>query len=262
VKEVLLPAQPPRTGELLTVGVVVENAGDLDANASTVMIALESSANMTLLFSDSPMAVPPVPAGQAVTVNVSGDTARFTPGTYTLVVTVDYGNDVAESNESNNRLSDQLTILEPEARAAVLSVGEIFFAGDRVEGKKVDIIVAVSNTGNDVALDVRVSFVIDGKTAATQNLDQIAAGTSRNATLTWTFSGGDHSVRVQVSSAGLQDVSGERKVSVASGAQDQSLLILAIGLGLIVILVGVAVAVRLRSPPGPGPKVKLVEEEE
>ncbi|MBM4248117.1 MAG: hypothetical protein FJ149_01505 [Euryarchaeota archaeon] len=262
VSEIRLPAQPPRAGDLLTVGVVVENAGDLDASASTVMVTLESSADMTLWFSEAPVAVPPVAAGRTATVNVSGDTARFAPGIYTLEATVDYGNAVAESNETNNRLAVSLTILGPEVRLAKLSVGEISFAGERVEGRKVDIVVPIANTGNATALDVVVSFIIDGKTAATRNLDQIPAGTSRNATLTWTFPSGDHTVKVLVSSAGIQDATGERRVSVGTGASDQGLLLLALGLGLILILAGAAAAVRLRRPPAPGPKVKLVEEEE
>ena len=262
LKDIVLPVRSPRVGDQLAVNVVVENAGDLAANASTLMATLESSAGMVLRFTDTPVAVPAIAAGQAVWVNLTGDTARFAPGNYTLEVSVDYGNAVAESNESNNRLARSVAILEPVEKRAVLSVGEIFFAGQRVEGDQVDIIVSVGNTGDATAMNVVVAFLIDGKAAASQNLDQIAAGSSRNATLTWTFPAGEHTVRVVVSSTGLSDVSGERAMSVTSASSDPNNLLLAAGLGIVLLLVTVVLGRAFTRPADPGPKVKLVEEEE
>jgi subtilase family serine protease len=208
------------------------------------------------------VAVPAIPAGQAVTVNLTGDTSRFAPGNYTLNVTVDYGSAVSESNESNNHLARSLSILEPVTKRAVLSVGEIFFAGSRREGEKVDIIVSIGNTGDATALNVVVTFVIDGKVAATQNLDQIASGTSRNATLTWTFAPGDHTTKAVVSSTGLSDVSGERALKIESAPSDIGNYLLAAGLAMILLLVAVVLVWVFRRPRQPGPKVRLVEEEE
>lgn len=262
VKEIILPAQPPRTGDQLAVAVVIENTGDKDSGASTLMATLESRSGMVLRFTESELAVPSIPAGRSVTVNLTGDTARFSPGNYTFEAAADYANEVVESNESNNRLARPLAILAPEVRRPALSVAWIFFAGERKEGEPVDIIASIANSGNGTALDVAVTFLIDGKTAATQNLDQVAAGTSRNATLTWTFGAGSHTVSVRVNSTGLPDVSGERKVSVASEAADQSYLLLAAVLAVIVVLVGAALLLVYRRRPAPGPRVKLVEEEE
>lgn len=262
IRELLLPSQSPRAGDQLVVGVVVENSGNRDANASAIMATLESSFGMAVRFLDTPAAVPAVPAGQAVTVNLAGDTTRFAPGNYTLNVTVDYNNDVGELNESNNRLSATLSILEPAIRLPVLSVGEINFSGQRREGEKVDIIVLIGNTGNYTAINVLVTFMIDGKVAATQNLDQIAAGSSRNATLTWTFSPGDHPVRVIVSSTGLADVSSERTVKIQSAPSEIPNYLLAVGLGMVLLLVAVVLVGAFRRPREAGPKVRLVDEEE
>ena len=262
VKDLLLPVLSPRAGDQLAVNVAVENAGDLASNASTLMATLETGAGMVLRFTDTPVAVPAVLAGQTVWVNLTGDTARFAPGNYTLEVSVDYGNVVAEVNESNNRMARSVTILEPVEKRAALSVGEIFFAGQRIEGEKVDIIVSVGNTGDATAMNVVVAFLIDGKAAASQSLDQIAAGSARNATLSWTFPAGEHSVRVVVSSTGLSDVSGERAMSIKESESGLSNLLLAAGLGIILLLVTVVLARALTRPAAPGPKVKLVEEEE
>ena len=262
VKELVLPSLPPRAGDQLTVRVVVENAGDRESGACTLMATLESRAGMVLRFTESEVAVPSIPAGAAVTVNITGDTARFSPGNYTLEATVDYANEVLESNKSNNRRSVPLSILAPEALRPSLSVAWIFFAGDRVEGGKVDIIASVANSGNGTALDVVVTFVIDGKTAATQNLDQIAAGTSRNATLTWTFSAGSHTVGVRVNSTGIADVTGERKIAVSSGAQEIPYTLIAAVLAVLLVVAAVAVLLWRRKPPAPGPRIKLLPEED
>jgi hypothetical protein len=262
VREIILPAQPPRTGDSLSVSAVIENAGGLDAGASTLMATLQNPAGMVLRFTETEVAVPAVPAGGAVAVNLTGDTSRFSAGNYTLEVAADYANEVSESNEGNNRLSRALSILEPAARRPVLSVGWIFFAGKREEGEKVDVISSIANSGDGTALGVVVRFFVDGKAAATINLDQVEAGSSRNATMTWRFPSGDHTVRVQVSSTGLLDVSGERKVSIAAEPSDQGWLVPVLAMAVVLVLLGVAVALRLRRPPAPGPKVRLIKEEE
>jgi subtilase family serine protease len=217
---------------------------------------------MAVRLTDAPVAVPSVRAGQSVTVNITADTSRFAPGAYTLTAVADFGNDVAESNETNNALTAALTILEPPARTAALSVGDIFFAGQRKEGEKVDIIVSVQNTGDAAALGVVVTFLIDGKVAATQSLDQIAANTSRNATLTWTFSAGDHPMKAVVSSTGLADVSGARSVHIEAAPSALGGLLLAAGLGVMLLLATIVLARAFTRPPEPGPSVRLIEEEE
>ncbi len=262
IKDLVLPSLPPRAGDRLTFGVVVENAGNLDANASTLMVTLETASGMALRFTDTPASIGAIPAGRAQTVNITGDTARFVSGNYTLNVTVDYGNDVAESNESNNHYGKAFVILEPLAKRAVLSVGDIFFAGQRRVGEKVDFIVSIRNTGDATALNVVVTFMIDGKVAATQNLDQIAAGTSRNATLTWTFSAGDHATKAVVTSTGLGDVSGERAVKIESAPSDTGIYLLVAGLVMVFVLVAIVLVKVFARPRQPGPKVKLVDEEE
>ena len=98
--------------------------------------------------------------------------------------------------------------------------------------------------------------------AATQNLDQIAAGSNRNATLTWTFSPGDHRVKAQVSSTGLSDVSGERALKIESAPSEAGNFILVAALVMILVLVAVVAVWAITRPRRPGPKVKLVEEEE
>jgi subtilase family serine protease len=262
VENIGLPSQPPSMGDQLTVSVVVANIGDLDANASSLMATLSSAGGMSVRLTDAPVAVPALAAGRSVTVNITADTARFAPGSYTLTAVSDYGGAVAESNETNNQLTRALTILEPPVKAAVLSVGDIFFAGQRKEGEHVDVIVSVRNTGDAAALDVVVTFLIDGKVAATQSLDQIAANTARNATLTWTFSPGDHTMKAVVSSTGLADVTGERAMNIEAAPSQTGNLLLAAGLGIMLILITAVLARALSRPRSPGPAVRLVEEEE
>jgi hypothetical protein len=100
----------PRTGltagDSVRVTLLVENHGDVDAPASTLF----ASANGYLV---EPVAVPPVPAGGSVPVNV---TMTFTKaGTYVLSFLADGESTMAESDDGDNGLALDLEVAEPGA---------------------------------------------------------------------------------------------------------------------------------------------------
>ena len=252
-----------RVGDQLTLLIVVENAGTLDAPNSNLSVLLSSSSGRLLRFTDATIAVPSIPAGQGVTVSVHGDTSRFQNGTYTLNVTADYSNDVAESNEANNYLERQLVILPPPQKRPALKIDDIFYAGKRQADERIDIIVGINNTGDAAAMDVVVSFIIDGKVAGTQNIDQIAPGTIRNATLSWTFGAGQHTVKVTVSAMDVQNVTAQApSLDITTTPWVDPAYLVAGGLAILILLFAIVLARSYSSARKPGPKVKLVEEEE
>jgi subtilase family serine protease len=262
IRSIVLSEQVVRTGDPLTLTVVIENAGNLDANASAINILLESSAGRLFRFTDSPMAVPGIAAGQAVTINISGDTSRFSPDNYTLDAAADYGSDVAESNESNNHFVMALGILAPLPKLPSVNVDDILIAGRLEEGQKVDLIAVVNNSGDGPAMDLLITFIVDGSVAGTQNLDQLAAHAIRNATLAWTFSPGSHTVRATVSAPGVAEVASQRSVTIQATASQYTSYLVAAALGVVLILLAAVMARGYTKSRSPGPRVKLVEEEE
>jgi subtilase family serine protease len=210
------PSPPaPRIGDRLTLSILVENAGNRDSGASSVMVYLDSGTAL-LKFTDSPLPVPAIPAGGSVRVNASRDTSPYRATTYTLNVTVDYKNDIAELNETNNRFTMELALAEREVQLPVLSVGEASFEGKLRQGSTVMISAVVSNTGAGAAYAVNVSFIVDGAVAGTVQFDVLQPGANRTATLQWKAVSGSHGVSVKAETSGANTAAGPLKqVSVA-----------------------------------------------
>ena len=163
----LVPAGPVRNGDTIKVVVTVENAGELDASGSFLDIKLETPNGGLISFTDSPMVVPAIPAGRSATVNVSRDTQNYRAGNYSLKVTVDFRGDLTESNESNNIYLMVLNILEALPKLPILGIEEPILEGRVEEGQKLNIFVVINNTGQADAMNVVVSFIIDGKLQGT-----------------------------------------------------------------------------------------------
>ncbi|MGQ9582292.1 MAG: CARDB domain-containing protein [Thermoplasmatota archaeon] len=262
VREISHRPDPPRIGSLLELMVSVENIGTGDAGPSSLMVLFESGSGV-LRFTDSAVAVPAVPAGEAVVVNITGDTSRFRAGVYIVNVTVDYNNYVGELNESNNYLARELELLEPVPKAPALRVDEVFFEGRLEEGALVSVIARVSNSGDGEARHVIARLVVDGKEVANASVEQLAPGANRTVSLPWRPSAGSHSVVVKVEAEGASPVlSATKRVSVAALHAELSPYLVA-AVVVVVVLVLAVVAVRSLVPGHrERPKVRLVDEEE
>jgi subtilase family serine protease len=211
----------PRVGDRLTLSILVENAGRLEAPQSTLMVYIDSG-TAVLKFTDAPAAVPAIPAGGSARVNVSRDTRSFRAAAYVLNITVDYKGEVAELNETNNRFTLELALAEEEVHPPVLSVGEASFSGKLRQGSSVTISAVVSNTGAGPAYAVNVSFIVDGAVAGTVQLDVLQPGANRTATLQWKAVSGSHGVSVKAEAAGANTAAGPLKqVSVAKADADK-----------------------------------------
>jgi len=190
-------------------------------------------------------------------VNTSRDTRSFKAATYVLNVTVDYKNEIAELNETNNRFTMELSLAEEEVHPPVLSVGEPVLEGELREGFSVNIVAQVGNSGEGDARAVTVSFVIDGKVAGTVLLDEVKAGANRTAAFLWKPSAGKHGISVKAEASGANTAASPLKqFSVAepkttAGQADLTMPIVAV---VIVIAVAAGAGVfLLRRKKGAGP---------
>ena len=99
--------------------------------------------------------------------------------------------------------------------------------------------------------------------SGTQNIDQIAPGTVRNATLSWTFGAGQHTVKVTVSAMDVQNVTAQApSLDITTTPWVDPAYLVAGGLAILILLFAIVLARSYSSARKPGPKVKLVEEEE
>lgn len=256
VRRILLPEQTPRVGDLMTIGVQVENIGNEDAAPCTMMIFLENGTAL-LRFTDTPAVLPAVPAGMSFTINVTRDTRSYRAGTYTVNVTVDYSNEVHELNESNNRLSSQVEMLAPLPKTPSVKVLDVLIEGKLEKGSQLNIVAVVANVGEGDAFNLTVRFIIDGITVGNGTIDQVRSGANRTAALLWKSTPGNHTVLVRVEGEDISPVTGpQRQLSIAqppATAKDGTDPMMVGAALVIIILAVVAVAGYLLFRRGKGP---------
>ncbi|MBM4248940.1 MAG: hypothetical protein FJ149_05825 [Euryarchaeota archaeon] len=195
VSRIVADPADPRVGDTLTLRILLENAGNLDCGPSSVMIYLDNGVAL-LKFMESPAPVPSIAVGRSVTVNVSRGTASFQPGMYILNASVDYRNEIAELDETNNRLSMELRLGEPVVLPPRLSVGELSVQGELLAGSEIVLSVTVTNDGQGDALSVNVTLIIDGNASDRLVLDRLPAGSSQTVSFNWKATPGAHTLAV------------------------------------------------------------------
>jgi hypothetical protein len=228
------------TADLLAFGVAVDNLGDGDANASVMAVSLESSSGKSILFSS--VLVPPVPAGGSANVNASLDTSTIPSGEYTVEVVLDQPDSVAESDETNNGLAWNLTVLG-KAAAPGLMVAGVSVKGVLEDGRTVTIVADVVNTGDANLTGVLVEFFIDGKAANTRMLEPVVGHGNRSCSIGWAAAAGRHTVKVALSVNGGYGVSGQLPVTVQYGSADNAGQAWIFALGTALMLVALAAIV-------------------
>ena len=162
--------QLPISGDHVTFTVVIENVGSSEAAASLVCVSVNGSI---------------VTVQQADAIDSNGTTtATFpdvwmaTPGTHTFKVEVDYNDEIAESNESNNILSKVLEVeefqpeLPPTGTILIMdvssSMGWDWKGGVKIESAKkaaLNFIEHVAREAENRGTDHRIAIVAFSTTA-------------------------------------------------------------------------------------------------
>jgi len=270
VSDVTVATSTPRTTENLTLLVKVDNIGNVDAGTSTLMIIFERGTAM-LKFTDSAVQVPAITAGSSTTVNVTRGTSAFKAGTYRLIATADYSNELAELNETNNAFTMELALLEPPEKKATLAVQGVTIEGKQETGSQMTILVVVANTGAADAYNTTVKFYIDGTMVAQKSIELINKGTNRSVEFQWTALEGAHKFQVRAESAGLDTATGtETPVTIAKkpvtggggSMQDNTMMYIAVVVVIAAVAGGAAFAMsRRKKPPAPEPEyVKITQD--
>lgn len=262
VASVVLTPATIRNGDIMVVRVVVENAGDLDANGSFLDIKLGIPNGGLFNFTASPVTVPSIIVGRSATVNITRDTSNFRAATYSMRVTVDFNADVTETNESNNLYITELQILEAIPKLPRLGVQEIILDGKVEENQKVNIFVMVNNTGDADAYNVTVNFFIDGRLAGSKPISIIAMQANRTASWDWVPSAGKHNITVTVSGDSAGTLNAQRSVEVPAAPSGTGPYILAAGIGMLAIVLAVVLYRAIGRSGRPGPRIRLIDEED
>lgn len=189
---VLLAPTVPKLGQNVTISVVVNNNGDIDAEQVTVSFYMDGLPIGTRL-------IPIVEHGMA------GETSlvwQAILGNRVLTVKVDEADSISEANESNNLVVRQFTVLPAQMLRPDLYVdaGNITLFPDPPDrGRVLKFNVTVWNLGNDSATNVVVVMKIDGnKLDGDLHIGYLAPGLSTTLTGSWMPTGGRHTFEVVV----------------------------------------------------------------
>ena len=173
VESINVTPESPVVNETVTVEAKIVNIGDADAGAFNVSLYV----NDALVETKS---VESLAAGANTTVEFS-----WTPEeakTYVLKVVADVDNAVNESNESNNEMTKEVTVLKPPnvyVKSFSLNVTEGFAP------LTVEINATVVNTG-DVAGSITVYFYVEGVEVYNETVE-VAANATEYVTYVYTF---------------------------------------------------------------------------
>ncbi len=120
-----------------------------------------------------------------------------TSGSHTVTVTVDPGDQMPETDDANNSLTENLpTILPPD-----LTVSEItWFPSSPTDGEEITFTATITNDGSGGLFGTfYTQFNVDGASIGTIPFTQpVASGASIQISQTWTATPGTHSITVNV----------------------------------------------------------------
>nr|WP_319374733.1 CARDB domain-containing protein [uncultured Methanobacterium sp.] len=110
-----------------------------------------------------------------------------TPGSHTLLFTVDSDNEDVEKNETNNNLTQDVTVTgRPDLIPTTVAVQTNTYTG-----VSYPVNVTVANNGDAAATSVVVRLKDNGNTIGTQTIENLASGSSAVLNFTWTPAFGD-----------------------------------------------------------------------
>jgi hypothetical protein len=172
---------PPQEGDAITFAATVTNSGTAATGATSYGVSFQVDGSQAATGTSSAS----IPPGGTATVTA---TTTFTgiSGPHTVLATVDTGNTIGESNETNNTFSEAFTIQQvPGPDLQILSVSPS--PATPTAGQAVSFTVAVNNRGTTGAPANTVTRVVVGTTTLNGTAGAIAAGATVNVAITGTW---------------------------------------------------------------------------
>lgn len=189
----------PKVGENVTIGVLVQNLGDIAATHVTVSFYIDG-----LLKSINVISY--IDPGMA---NDTSIVWQATLGPRTLTVKLDEANTVVETNESNNQVVKLFTVYPAQTIKPDLYVDDsnISYSPDPPQkGLVLKINVTVWNLGNDSASNIEVQMKVDGSQLdGIMTIGYLAPGHSAIVSWNWMSSAGEHTFEVIVDPSNLTE---------------------------------------------------------
>ena len=177
----------PTAGDTLSFTATVKNQGTAAGAPGVLTISVDG--NTVYTSSNNTAAL-----GTGATTAISGTLAGLGTGSHTITATIDSAGTTAESNESNNTYSTNLTV-NPKAGIDFI-VTEVSWSPSYVTvGNKVNFSAVIKNQGTVAGAVGTVAFKVDGTQVATaSSTTSIAAGATVTvaASGTWTATSGAH----------------------------------------------------------------------
>jgi subtilase family serine protease len=189
---VIISPPAPKVGQTVSIGVLVQNLGEVAAEQVTVAFYIDG------LLQDTNV-IPSIDPGMA---NETSITWQAILGQRTLTIVLDGANTVAENNESNNQVVMLFTVYPEQILKPNLYVdeGNVSYSPDPPQkGTVLKINVTVWNLGNDSAANVEVQLKVDGtQLDGLMTIGYLEAGHSAVVSWNWMPSAGKHSFEVIV----------------------------------------------------------------
>lgn len=191
----------PAAEDNVTFTATVKNQGNANATASALRFVL----NGTLNLGDKPV---PALAPGAMT-NVTSNIWAAVQGSHTIRAAADALGVVAESNETNNDLTANVSVAPPP-KPDLLVTDIDWSPGVPANGTTVNLTAVVHNSGNLGAGPFTVRFLLDGALLGDRSVAGLAAGSSSAITShAWTATQGSHTVRSIADAGGAVNESNE-----------------------------------------------------
>jgi hypothetical protein len=172
---------PPQEGDAITFAAVVSNSGTAATGAAGFGVSFQVDGSLVATGTANAS----IAAGGSATVTA---TTTFTgiSGSHTVLATVDTGNTIGESSETDNTFSEAFTIQQvPGPDLQILSVSPS--PATPTAGQAVSFTVAVNNRGTTAVSATTVTRVVVGTTTLSGTTGAIAAGATVNVPITGTW---------------------------------------------------------------------------
>ena len=191
VSSILLNPPKPSIGEDTTIDVTIRNEGLGRTGSFILRLSVYGPDGKLIQDSTSRRRVEEVSAGASKTEQFSWEAMH---GSHEIRAYVDSDEDIPETNESNNVLSERVVPLLPD-----LVVGEVTLDNESPAVRdRVNVSVRVDNIGAGNSGRFYVSLYVDGEFYVFERINSLLRSASASAILEWRAVEGCHNLRVVV----------------------------------------------------------------
>jgi subtilase family serine protease len=171
----------PSISDAVTFTVAVQNQGDAGVESSRLTCFIDGE---EIAVSDWGQVAP---AGRAIRIFIW----KAKPGAHIFRAFIDSGNEINESDETNNDRTLAFSVTAPDLVVSAID----WLPADPAAGDKITFTVRITNQGDEKTGNSRLELFIDDATRGRHLIPPLEPGSSVNDTFPWTAAYGRHSIR-------------------------------------------------------------------